>query len=126
MDRWREIADRRFGRCSGGERAWLLCALMLFLDRELYLLDEPTVGVDPEFRALIWNRIRLRAREGKTILVSSHLLDEIGQNVDRLILLLAGQVRTFDDVDSFKRFYGKTTADEAFQAAVALAFGVSV
>lgn len=116
--RFERIAGRRFGQLSNGERAWLLCALILFRDSDLYLLDEPTVGIDPEFRHLVWSRINARVAEGRTIVVSSHVLEEIGARVDDLFLLANGRLQRFESLEQMVATYGGRTVDETFRAAV--------
>jgi ABC-type multidrug transport system ATPase subunit len=76
------------------------------------------VGIDPEFRILIWKKMAKRAAEGKTIIVSSHSLEEIGDNVKQLILLIDGKFQVFRDIDAFKDKFGGKSADDAFQKAI--------
>jgi ABC-2 type transport system ATP-binding protein len=76
---------------SGGMRTRLSLACALVHRPRLLLLDEPTVGVDPQLRAHLWDRFRRMADEGTTILVSSHVMDE-AERCERLGLILFGRM----------------------------------
>ncbi|WP_457557348.1 ABC transporter ATP-binding protein [Candidatus Harpocratesius sp.] len=71
-----KFADRIISKCSGGmqRRASLACALLHKPD--LLILDEPTVGIDPELRLIFWDYFRTLSKEGKTILITTHYLAE--------------------------------------------------
>jgi ABC-2 type transport system ATP-binding protein len=89
-----ELADRRdsvVATLSGGmrTRASLACAIVHRPD--LLLLDEPTVGVDPQLRAQLWDRFREMTATGTTIVVSSHVMDEAAR-CDRLGLIRFGRL----------------------------------
>ena len=77
---------------SGGQRQRLALAMAMLHDPDLYILDEPTSGLDPIARRQIYDILGGLKREGKTILLSSHYLDEIEAMADRVIILSAGQV----------------------------------
>jgi ABC-2 type transport system ATP-binding protein len=76
---------------SGGMRTRLSLAATLVHRPSLLLLDEPTVGVDPQLRATLWDGLRRMAAEGTTILVSSHVMDE-AERADRLGLIRDGRL----------------------------------
>lgn len=86
------LADRRVGRCSGGEQQRLRFALALLPDPALLLLDEPTTGMDVEGRRAFWQSIRADAALGRTVLFATHYLEEADQYADRIILLSAGRI----------------------------------
>jgi ABC-2 type transport system ATP-binding protein len=86
------VADRRFGRLSGGERQRTLFALALCGDPALLLLDEPTVGLDVEARHLFWDAIRRLITEGRSILLTTHYLEEADALADRVIVLDHGRI----------------------------------
>jgi ABC-2 type transport system ATP-binding protein len=86
------IADRRVGKCSGGEQQRLRFAMALLPDPELLILDEPTTGMDVEGRRAFWASIRQDAERGRTVLFATHYLEEADIYADRIILLRHGVV----------------------------------
>lgn len=112
--RLERLGDIRFGRLSTGEQQWLVVALGLFNSQSLALLDEPTSGLDPASRYLIWQSIHHQRTLGKTILVSSHLIDEISEQVDYFYLLKEGGVERFENAKDFRETYAAETSDQAF------------
>jgi ABC-2 type transport system ATP-binding protein len=86
------IADRRVGKCSGGEQQRLRFAMALLPDPELLVLDEPTTGMDVEGRRGFWTAIRQDAAKGRTVLFATHYLEEADAYADRIILLRHGKV----------------------------------
>ncbi len=86
-----QYADRRVGGYSLGMRQRLGLASALLGDPGVLVLDEPTNGLDPE--GIRWMRgfLRDRAAEGRTVLISSHLLAEVQQSVDRVIIISRGR-----------------------------------
>jgi ABC-2 type transport system ATP-binding protein len=87
-----EIADRKVGKCSGGEQQRLRFAMALLPDPELLVLDEPTTGMDVEGRRSFWVAIRQDAELGRTVLFATHYLEEADAYADRIILLRHGQI----------------------------------
>ena len=77
---------------SGGQRQRLALAMAMLHDPDLYILDEPTSGLDPIARRQIHDILLALKRDGRTVLVSSHYLDEIEALADRVIILNAGAV----------------------------------
>jgi ABC-2 type transport system ATP-binding protein len=86
------IADRRVGKCSGGEQQRLRFALALLSDPELVVLDEPTAGMDVEGRRNFWSAIRKDAEQGRTVLFATHYLEEADAYADRIVLLRQGEI----------------------------------
>lgn len=86
------IADRKVGRCSGGEQQRLRFALALLSDPQLLLLDEPTTGMDVEGRRGFWEAIREDARRGRTIMFATHYLEEADAYADRIVLVSRGRI----------------------------------
>ena len=84
--------DRRCGTYSGGMRRRLDLASGLLHQPQLLVLDEPTVGLDIESRAVIWEVLRDLRDQGTTILLSSHYLEEVEALADRMAIIDAGQV----------------------------------
>src|SRR3954447_25114224 len=71
-----EIANRRVGKCSGGQQQRLRLAMALLPEPELIVLDEPTTGMDVEGRREFWSAIRADAERGRTVLFATHYLEE--------------------------------------------------
>jgi ABC-2 type transport system ATP-binding protein len=89
------LADKRndrVRRLSGGQRRRLDLGLALVGDPELIFLDEPTTGFDPGARRRAWETIRSLSALGKTILLTSHYLDEVEQLADRIAVLREGRI----------------------------------
>ena len=87
-----EKADARVRTLSGGQKRRLDLALALVGDPELIFLDEPTTGFDPGARRNAWETIRNLRSLGKTILLTTHYLDEAEQLADRVAVLRAGEI----------------------------------
>ena len=87
-----DIADRRVGKCSGGEQQRLRFAMALLSDPRLLILDEPTTGMDVEGRREFWQAIRQDATRGRTILFATHYLDEADAYADRIVLIRDGSI----------------------------------
>jgi ABC-2 type transport system ATP-binding protein len=86
------VADRKVGKCSGGEQQRLRFAMALLSDPELLILDEPTTGMDVEGRRSFWAAIRHDCAQGRTVLFATHYLEEADAYADRIILLRHGHV----------------------------------
>jgi ABC-2 type transport system ATP-binding protein len=76
---------------SGGERSRASLAVALLGDPELLVLDEPTVGLDPVLRTELWRQFHALAEQGRTVLVSTHVMDE-AERCDELILMREGRI----------------------------------
>lgn len=87
-----EFADRRVGGYSLGMRQRLALAYTLLGDPGVFVLDEPINGLDPEGIKWIRGFLQSLAREGRTVLVSSHLLSEVQQSVDEVIIISKGRL----------------------------------
>jgi ABC-2 type transport system ATP-binding protein len=87
-----EKRDTRARRLSGGQRRRLDLGLALIGDPELIFLDEPTTGFDPGARRRAWDTIRSLSGLGKTILLTTHYLDEVEQLADRVAVLREGTI----------------------------------
>jgi lipooligosaccharide transport system ATP-binding protein len=85
-------AQDRVGTLSGGMQRRLLIARGLVHDPELVLLDEPTVGLDPQVRQEIWSLIRRLRNSGATVLMSTHYIEEAQRLADRVAIMAAGRV----------------------------------
>src|SRR5690606_35949756 len=83
---------RRYAKLSGGQKQRLLFALAICGNPELLFLDEPTVGMDIEVRRRTWTVIRGLANEGRTILLTTHYLEEADSLADRIGVLCRGRL----------------------------------
>ncbi len=111
-----DLYDRIDGQLltfSGGmlQRASLSCALLH--NPDVLILDEPTVGLDPVLRRNFWARFRELASLGRTILVSSHIMDE-AERCDRLAFLRNGQLLATGTPNDLREQTGQTDLEEAF------------
>ncbi|RST54267.1 ATP-binding cassette domain-containing protein [Variovorax sp. MHTC-1] len=84
-------ADARPGELSGGMRRRLSLARALVNDPKLLMLDEPTTGLDPQARHLMWERLQLLLQQGKSILLTTHFMDEAERLCSRLLVLDHGR-----------------------------------
>ena len=87
-----ERGNAKVMQLSGGMKRRLIIARALIADPELVILDEPTTGLDPQARVLIWRRLLDLKREGKTLLLTTHYMDEAQRLCDRIIIIDHGRV----------------------------------
>jgi lipooligosaccharide transport system ATP-binding protein len=84
--------DAQVGTLSGGMKRRLTIARALVNDPELVLLDEPTTGLDPQARHLLWERLYQLKERGATLLLTTHYMDEAEQLADRLVVMDGGRI----------------------------------
>jgi lipooligosaccharide transport system ATP-binding protein len=77
---------------SGGMKRRLLIARALINDPEIVVLDEPTTGLDPQARHLVWDRLRALTDEGKTLVLTTHYMEEAARLCDRLVIMEGGRI----------------------------------
>jgi lipooligosaccharide transport system ATP-binding protein len=87
-----ERADDRVDALSGGMRRRLVIARSLINEPEILLLDEPTTGLDPQARHLLWDRLFQLKQRGVTLVLTTHYMDEAEQLCDRLVVMDGGRV----------------------------------
>jgi ABC-2 type transport system ATP-binding protein len=87
-----KLGDRKFGDLSGGQRQRVLFALAICGDPDLLFLDEPTVGLDVEARRMLWDEIRRMVSRGKTVLLTTHYLQEADALADRVAVINQGEI----------------------------------
>jgi ABC-2 type transport system ATP-binding protein len=112
------LSDRRrsvVATLSGGMRQRLSLACALVHRPRLLLLDEPTVGVDPQLRAELWQRFTAMSAEGTTIIVSSHVMDE-AERCGRLGLVRFGRMLAEGTSAELRRLAGVERLEDAFLA----------
>jgi ABC-2 type transport system ATP-binding protein len=98
-----EFAVTRARHCSGGVRRRLNIAVALLQRPQVLMLDEPTVGVDPQSRAFLLEQIRQLADAGTAVLYASHYMEEVSAVCSRILLLDHGQVLLRGDLASLLR-----------------------
>jgi ABC-2 type transport system ATP-binding protein len=88
----RDVADRRYGSLSGGQKQRVQFALAICGNPELLFLDEPTVGMDVESRRAFWQQVRALAARGRSIVLTTHYLEEADALADRVVVISAGSI----------------------------------
>jgi ABC-2 type transport system ATP-binding protein len=86
------LRDRKFGDLSGGQKQRVLFALAICGNPDLLFLDEPTVGLDVEARHLLWDEIRQLLTRGKTVVLTTHYLEEADALADRIVVINKGSI----------------------------------
>ncbi len=106
-----QLQDKRdvaIDKLSGGMKRRLILARALVNDPDLLILDEPTIGLDPQARHLIWERLRLLQAQGKTVVLTTHYLDEAARLCDRLVIMDNGSILVEGaPAELVKRFVGE-------------------
>lgn len=110
-----DTADRPVSTLSGGQKSRVSLGAALVGDPELLVLDEPTVGLDPALRRDLWGLFRELRDSGKTLLVSSHVMDEASR-CDRLVFIRDGAILADDTFEAILADTGTDNADAAFLA----------
>lgn len=112
-------ARRRIGTYSTGMRQRLSIAASLLGDPEVLILDEPTNGLDPQGVAFLRAALRSWAEEGRTVLLASHLLRELTDLVDDVIILAKGRAIADGPADDLLRRHGARNLEELFLTTIA-------
>lgn len=87
-----EKRDVTIEKLSGGMKRRLILARALVNSPELLILDEPTIGLDPQARHLVWERLKTLQTQGSTIVLTTHYLDEAARLCDRLVIMDNGRI----------------------------------
>jgi ABC-2 type transport system ATP-binding protein len=87
-----KLRDRKYAELSGGQKQRVLFALAICGDPDILFLDEPTVGLDVEARRILWDEIRQLVRRGKTVLLTTHYLQEADALADRIAVIHQGEI----------------------------------
>jgi len=96
-----EHADKSFNQLSGGLKRRLMLARALVHDPDLLILDEPTAGVDVELRHELWRHLRELNAKGKTVLLTSHYLEEVEMLCNRIAIINKGKIAAIGDKSEF-------------------------
>ena len=88
----REFKDQQHDKISGGQRQRLLLAIALCNDPTLLLLDEPTTGLDPQARRHLWEVIKKIKKKGKSIILTTHYMEEAGELCDQIAIMKQGKI----------------------------------
>ncbi|MBL3531512.1 ABC transporter ATP-binding protein [Companilactobacillus zhachilii] len=105
--------NKRVSGYSGGMKRRLSLAIAMLGDSEVLILDEPTVGIDPALRRQVWSELHKLRDQGKTILVTTHVMDE-AELVDDVALILGGQLIAYDTPANLKDQYNEVTVENVF------------
>ena len=112
-----EKTDQLAMHLSGGQKARVSLAIALLGDPELLVLDEPTVGLDPILRQQLWQLFATLASQGRTLIVSSHVMDE-AERCDDLLLMRDGELLWHDTRLELLKQTATATVEAAFIAMV--------
>lgn len=107
--------DDLTGNLSGGQRTRVSLAAALLAEPDLYLLDEPTVGLDPVLRRDLWRLFTDLAADGRSLLVSSHVMDEAAR-CDRVLLMRSGRLIADATPAELLESTGSQDVEQAFLA----------
>jgi ABC-2 type transport system ATP-binding protein len=110
----RAKAHVRTSKLSGGMKRRLLLARALLHEPRLVILDEPTAGVDIELRHDLWSYIRLLHRQGTTILLTTHYLEEAESLCEDIALIAGGRIVARDTPEGLKRRFDATTLEQVY------------
>jgi len=109
-----KVADRFASTYSGGMRRRLDLALSLIHEPRILFLDEPTQGLDPHARQLIWNHLRDLNKRGMTVFLTTHFMDEAETLCERIAIMDKGQIVTRGTVPELLKEHGAKTLEEVF------------
>jgi len=100
---------------SGGMKRRLTIARALVNDPDIVLLDEPTTGLDPQARHLVWERLFRLKQQGVTLVLTTHYMDEAEQLCDRLVVMDGGQIVARDSpAELIRRYAGREVVEVRF------------
>lgn len=108
-----EHLDKFVSGYSGGMKRRLSLAIALLGNPELLILDEPTVGIDPSLRRKIWKELTNIKNEGRSIFITTHVMDE-AELTNKVALLLHGDIIAFDTPSNLKSQFQVNTIEEVF------------
>jgi len=104
--------DKLVSKYSGGMKKRLSLAIAILHNPDILLLDEPTVGIDPVLRKNIWTHFKTLQKAGKTLVISTHVMDEISL-CDKAALIYDGKLIAYDEIANLRR-QTNTNIEELF------------
>jgi ABC-2 type transport system ATP-binding protein len=107
-------ADRRVGKYSGGMKRRVSIAMALVTDPKIVLLDEPTVGMDPQSRRSVWDFILELKDKGKTVVLTTHYMEEAEELCDRVGIIDHGRLIALGSPSDLLRAYGAKDLEDVF------------
>ncbi|MFI5344023.1 MAG: ABC transporter ATP-binding protein [Chlamydiales bacterium] len=110
----REYAKSKAYVLSGGYKQRFLIARTLIHKPKLIILDEPTVGLDPHIRHQLWEQISILKKNGASVLLTTHYLDEAEHLSDRVCIIDAGSVKTIDTPKNLMELHKKGRLEDVF------------
>lgn len=113
MVKLQDALDQKVTTYSGGMKRRLSLAISMLQDPGILILDEPTVGIDPKLRKAIWQDLNEAKTAGKSILVTTHVLDEASR-CDKLLLMNHGEIIASGTPEDIKRQYDAETIEDVF------------
>lgn len=106
--------NTKYEKLSGGWKQRFLLAIAFLHDPDLVFLDEPTTGLDPKATQLVWEKIRGGVQKDKTILLSTHSMEEVDKFCDRVIVLCGGKIAANGSPRSIKEALGTDYFSDAY------------
>jgi len=103
---WNSVIRVEFQNLSGGQKQKLGMALSLVNDPDVVFLDEPTTGLDPQARRAVWEVIRKLKKEGRTVMLTTHYLEEAEELADRVAIMNHGRIAAMGTTDEIENRYG--------------------
>lgn len=107
------MGKKRLGTLSGGTRQKIIAALAFLFNPRILILDEPTVGLDPVATTVLKDKLRKERAAGKTILLSSHLVNEVEELADHIVYILDGKPIFDGSMEEIKRATAESRLDRA-------------
>ncbi len=107
-------ADRLTGGFSGGMKQRLSVISAVIHDPQIIFWDEPTTGLDPQTRQAIWKLAREFNKEEKTLIFTTHYMDEADKLCDRVAIMNAGKLMALDNPENLKKASNSTSLEEVF------------
>lgn len=104
--------NQKFSHLSNGMKTLVYLSLAFSTDSLIYILDEPTWGLDPLMRNTVLREIRNLTFNGKSVIYTSHILSEVEKTADRIIILNKGKITEFDSMDEIKLKYAALSSSQ--------------